>query len=111
MIPRIKCIHSRPYKQTNYRPSPIMLSANNGAPEMLAYDSHETEDGYIIFRHRASGQLQLQDPHLAAIMTQIGRECDRFAYATYRVAAKVTMLAQALHSELKLMHHIEDIDY
>lgn len=63
------------------------------------FEPQETEDGYIIFRHRVTGLLHLHDPRLAVVLAQISRDCDRIAYGTYRVAAKVSALARALHSE------------
>lgn len=66
--------------------------------EDTLYEPHETEDGYIVYRHRLTDLVHLQCHRLDAILAQISHDCDRIAYATYRVAAKVTALGRALHT-------------
>lgn len=66
---------------------------------MQQFESHETQDGYIIFRNKVTNHMQLQDPHLAAVTRQIAVDHDRIANPIYRVAAKVSALARTLHSK------------
>lgn len=71
---------------------------------MGQFEPEEASDGYIRYVHPTTGRISHLDPHLDAAMDRIALETNAIRYTTYRVAAKLSMLATELFSKIILYY-------